>query len=147
MPSRMKRYQETGQLHYITFTCYHRLKHLETESARDIFEQILERVRRFLPLVSFVNLLDRLWKARDALTMMVKDIEIAKEVNQQIREACRILDESAALVRETGLGDAREYIVAVGRVFEAISAELLDPLYKEHPQIAPAGWQAGERNM
>jgi len=78
---------------------------------------------------------------------VIKDIEIAKEVNQRIREACRILDESAALVRETGLGDAREYVVAVGRVFEAISAELLDPLYKEHPQIAPAGWQAGERNM
>lgn len=47
MPSRLKRYQQTGQLHYITFTCYPRLKHLETDSARDIFEQILERVRRW----------------------------------------------------------------------------------------------------
>ena len=47
MPSRLKRYQQTGQLHYITFTCYRRLKHLETDSARDIFEQILERVRRW----------------------------------------------------------------------------------------------------
>ena len=47
MPSRLKRYQHTGQLHYITFTCYRRLKHLETDSARDVFEQILERVRRW----------------------------------------------------------------------------------------------------
>jgi putative transposase len=47
MPSRLKRYQQTGQLHYITFTCYRRLKHLEADSARDIFEQILERVRRW----------------------------------------------------------------------------------------------------
>jgi hypothetical protein len=47
MPSRLKRYQQTGQLHYITFTCYRRLKHLETNPARDIFEQIVERVRRW----------------------------------------------------------------------------------------------------
>jgi REP-associated tyrosine transposase len=47
MPSRLKRYQQTGQLHYITFTCYHRLKHLDSASARDVFEQTLERVRRW----------------------------------------------------------------------------------------------------
>jgi hypothetical protein len=71
---------------------------------------------------------------------MIKDLEIAKEVNQQIREACRLLDESAALVRRAAVGDTREYVVAVGRVFEFISAELLEPLYKEHPQIAPPDW-------
>ena len=47
MPSRLKRYQESGDLHYVTFTCYHRLKHLNSASARDVFEQILERVRRW----------------------------------------------------------------------------------------------------
>lgn len=47
MPSRLKRYQQTGQLHYITFTCYHRKKHLGSASARDIFEAILERARRW----------------------------------------------------------------------------------------------------
>ncbi|HSM87839.1 MAG TPA: hypothetical protein VLT16_16915 [Candidatus Limnocylindrales bacterium] len=78
---------------------------------------------------------------------MIKDIEIAEEVNQQIREACRILDESAALVRRRAPGGARDYVVAVGRIFEAISAELLDPLYKEHPQIAPAEWKTGDGNV
>ena len=45
MPSRLKRYQHAGQLHYITFTCYHREKHLGSAAARDVFEQVLERVR------------------------------------------------------------------------------------------------------
>ena len=94
--------------------------------------------------VWFVSVSDKLWKARGALTRMVKDIEIAKKVNQQISEACRILDESAALVRRSAPSDAREYVVAIGRVFEAISAELLDLLYKEHPQIGPTGWQTRE---
>ena len=68
---------------------------------------------------------------------MIKDIEIAKEVNQRIREACRILDESAALVRGSAPASAAEYVVAVGRVFETISSELLDPLYSRHPSLRP----------
>jgi putative transposase len=47
MPSRLKRYQDRGQLHYVTFTCYHRNKYLNSASARDLFEQTLERVRRW----------------------------------------------------------------------------------------------------
>jgi REP-associated tyrosine transposase len=47
MPSRLKRYQQTGQLHYITFTCYHWLKHLDSASARDVFEQGSEGGRRW----------------------------------------------------------------------------------------------------
>ena len=72
---------------------------------------------------------------------MIKDIETAKEVNQRIREACRILDESAALVRTKAIGGAPEYVIAIARVFDAISAELLEPLYKEHLRLAPAEWK------
>jgi putative transposase len=53
MPSRLKRYQEEGQLHYVTFTCYHRNKYLNSASARDVFEQTLERVRRWYGLYIF----------------------------------------------------------------------------------------------
>ncbi len=42
-----RRYQHARQLHYITFTCYHRAQNLSAPSARDIFEQTLERVRRW----------------------------------------------------------------------------------------------------
>ncbi len=47
MPSGLRRYQQARQLHYITFTCFHRNKYLGTAAARDVFEQTLERVRRW----------------------------------------------------------------------------------------------------
>ncbi len=53
MPSRLKRYQQSQQLHFVTFTCYHRKKYLETAAARDIFEKTLERVRRWYNLQIF----------------------------------------------------------------------------------------------
>ncbi len=47
MPCGLRRYQHSRQLHYITFTCYHRAPHLSAPSARDIFEQTSEHVRRW----------------------------------------------------------------------------------------------------
>ena len=45
MPSRLKHYQQTHQLHYITFTCFHRAPYLQTAEARDLFVYTFERVR------------------------------------------------------------------------------------------------------
>ncbi len=45
MPSRLRRYQQTGDLHFITFSCYHRLPKLGTPYARSIFERALEQAR------------------------------------------------------------------------------------------------------
>ena len=47
MPWGLKRFQQTGNLHYITFTCYHRAPLLGAPEARDTFERVLERVRRW----------------------------------------------------------------------------------------------------
>ena len=47
MPTGLKRYQHSGDLHYITFNCYRHLPHLGTPAARDQFDQTLERVRRW----------------------------------------------------------------------------------------------------
>ena len=41
------RYQTQRSLHFITFSCYHRMKLLDTVPARDTFELELERVRRW----------------------------------------------------------------------------------------------------
>jgi putative transposase len=41
------RYQEQRCLHFITFSCYQRMKLLDSPGARDTFEQELERVRRW----------------------------------------------------------------------------------------------------
>jgi putative transposase len=45
MPSGLHRYRQGGGLHFITFSCYHRLKNLDTPAARNLFENALETVR------------------------------------------------------------------------------------------------------
>ena len=40
------RYQQTGEFHFLTFSCYRRRAYLTAASAMDLFEDALERVRR-----------------------------------------------------------------------------------------------------
>jgi putative transposase len=47
MPTRLERYQHSRQMHYVTFTCYHRRPLLMSAAAKAVFEQTLERVRRW----------------------------------------------------------------------------------------------------
>jgi hypothetical protein len=46
MPWGLKRFQETGQVHYITFSCYRRRPNLRRDEACTTFLAALERVRR-----------------------------------------------------------------------------------------------------
>jgi putative transposase len=46
VPKGLKRYQQTGDLHYVTFSCYRRLPYLGTPRSRDVFEEVLEITRR-----------------------------------------------------------------------------------------------------
>jgi len=45
MPWGLKRYQQTRELHFITFSCYHRAPLLNNAAARNTFVMALERVR------------------------------------------------------------------------------------------------------
>ena len=40
------RYQETGEFHFLTFSCFHRHNHFATVGARNLFEDALERTRQ-----------------------------------------------------------------------------------------------------
>jgi len=51
MPSRLQRYQEDGDLHFITFSCYQRQPFLADPDARHTFERALERVRQWYGLL------------------------------------------------------------------------------------------------
>ena len=53
MPRGLKRYQQAGELHFLTFSCYRRLALLGSPQARRIFQQTLERVRRWYDLGVF----------------------------------------------------------------------------------------------
>ncbi len=50
VPRGLKRYQQADDLHFITFSCYRRAALLKDASARRMFEQTLERVRRWYGL-------------------------------------------------------------------------------------------------
>lgn len=45
MPSGLKRFQKAEALHFITFSCFHRLPLLEAAAARDTVEAVLEQMR------------------------------------------------------------------------------------------------------
>jgi putative transposase len=47
MPWGLKRYQQTGDIHFITFSCYHRRPLLSEPQARDTVVITLEKVRRW----------------------------------------------------------------------------------------------------
>ena len=46
MPMGLRRYQQTEDLHYITFSCYRRQPKLATARARSAFEHSLEQTQR-----------------------------------------------------------------------------------------------------
>jgi putative transposase len=46
MPWGLKRYQETGQLHFLTFSCYKRRPNFANAPSRTTFEASLERARQ-----------------------------------------------------------------------------------------------------
>ena len=45
MPYGLKRYQQAESLHFITFSCYHRLPYLSGPESKHVIETILERTR------------------------------------------------------------------------------------------------------
>jgi hypothetical protein len=61
MPEGLKGYYGTGELHYITCSCYQRKGWLGTDPRRDLFLEILEKVRKAESL--FHEWLSA-WKAR-----------------------------------------------------------------------------------
>jgi putative transposase len=47
MPWGLKRFQQARCLHFLIFSCYQRAPSLNTPRTRDVFEQMLERARRW----------------------------------------------------------------------------------------------------
>ncbi len=45
MPHGLKRFQQSSQSHFVTFTCYHRQQLFNSPDTNDLFVQVLERMR------------------------------------------------------------------------------------------------------
>ena len=53
MPHGLKRFQQSAQSHFVTFTCYHRRRGFHSPAVYDLFVQVLEQMRcRFALCVS-----------------------------------------------------------------------------------------------
>jgi putative transposase len=46
MPRGLTRYQQTGYSHFVTFTCYHRIRRLQDETTRDLLVAAIEQARK-----------------------------------------------------------------------------------------------------
>ena len=46
MPSNLQRFHDSGQTHFITFSCWHRRPNFADAATRPVFEAAVERVRR-----------------------------------------------------------------------------------------------------
>ncbi|WP_353063677.1 transposase [Tunturibacter psychrotolerans] len=57
MPRGLERRQNTGQLHFITFSCHHRLPYLQNPDPKHILEQVIERTRSAHNLIIYAYVL------------------------------------------------------------------------------------------
>jgi hypothetical protein len=72
---------------------------------------------------------------------VIENPEVAAKVDVAIREAYRVLDDSAALVRERcSEEETKNYLQQVGNVLYELIFRMMEPLYKEHPELKPEGW-------
>jgi len=46
MPRGLVRYHQTGNFHFITFSCFHRARYPASPAARDLFLDALDQARR-----------------------------------------------------------------------------------------------------
>ena len=53
MPWGLKRFQQSGQLHFLTFSCYRRRANFANPQSRACFELALERVRQSYGLCGY----------------------------------------------------------------------------------------------
>ena len=72
---------------------------------------------------------------------MIENAEVASKVDGALREAYRVLDNSAALVRERcSEAETENYLQQVGTVLCELIFRMMEPLYKAHPELKPDGW-------
>jgi ubiquinone/menaquinone biosynthesis C-methylase UbiE len=72
---------------------------------------------------------------------MIENDEVAAEVDAALREAYRVLDNSAALVRQRCTeAETNNYLQQVGNVLYELIFRMMEPLYKAHPELKPNGW-------
>jgi hypothetical protein len=69
---------------------------------------------------------------------MIRDEVIAKEISLLMLEYGSRIDQSVSLVKENcSLEEFEAYRKAAGRVMGEMLIGIMDPIYKEHPDLKP----------
>jgi hypothetical protein len=72
---------------------------------------------------------------------MIKNRDAAKRVSDLMLDLFARVDQSRSMVKETCSGeDHVAYVRATSGVVGAIALDVLEPLYKQHPELKPANW-------
>lgn len=72
--------------------------------------------------------------------------DLASDIIALMREYSYKLDESARLVRERcSEEEFKRYRIAVGGVLVAIYSDIMDPIFKEHPDLEPDSLKTGRQ--
>ena len=69
---------------------------------------------------------------------MIKDKKTAEKVSRLLLNCCSDLDQSVSLVLEScDKEEFQEYRMTIGDVMGTIFLDILDPIYKLHPELKP----------
>ena len=72
---------------------------------------------------------------------MISNPDIAKQISQLMHDVFRRLDESTEMVRNScPPEEATTYRRAIGKVVSPMLFEVLEPLYKQNPELKPSSW-------
>jgi hypothetical protein len=72
---------------------------------------------------------------------MLANAKAAKHVSDSMLEICRMIERSLDEVKEScSPGRIRQLLSSGGKVVAAITFDVLEPLYSEHPTLKPSGW-------
>ena len=72
---------------------------------------------------------------------MIKDKQIAAEIYELMQTHYQQLNESVIKVMEQcSEEEFKAYRLAVGHILGEEFFQVIEPLYKEHPELKPEGW-------
>jgi hypothetical protein len=73
--------------------------------------------------------------------LMIKNSDIAKTVSETLHQSFQSIGDSLMLVQANCTEqEAKLYRKYVGDIFYILTFKLLEPIYREHPSLAPEGW-------
>jgi len=126
MPTGLRRHYGQGDLHFVTFCCYHRRRHLQTARVRNLFLKVLAEVRvkydfrlvGYVVMPDHVHLLISEPKKREYIEGAA-GFE-ATSIAQDARKEERSVEETTAAEFRRDMGDRQAILAAAFLRFQCM---------------------------